>query len=106
MSLRKFALLSLFCLLLYGAQAPRYDLVISGGTIMDGSGSPGYKADIAIQGDAIAAIGKLGAAQARRMLDAQGLIVAPGFIDIHTHGHRGIVLEESKNAQNYVSQGR
>jgi N-acyl-D-amino-acid deacylase len=105
MNLRKMALLSLFCLLLCGAQAPQYDLVISGGTIIDGSGSPGSRADIAIQGDTIAAIGQLDAARARRVLDAQGLIIAPGFIDIHTHGDRGIVLEESKNAQNYVSQG-
>src|SRR5271169_790987 len=85
------------------AQAPRFDLMITGGKIVDGSGDPWFYGDIGIQGDTIAAIGKLDPASATRHLDAKGLIVAPGFIDIHTHARRGIVLDPA--AQNYTRQG-
>ncbi|MEX2281972.1 MAG: D-aminoacylase [Gemmatimonadota bacterium] len=69
------------------AQTPQYDLVIRGGTVLDGTGSAGYRADVAIQGDRIARIvrGDIPASQARAVLDAGGLIVAPGFIDFHAH---------------------
>jgi len=60
-----------------------YDLVISGGTIIDGSGEPGFAADIAIANGKIAAIGQ--GLEGRERLDATGAIVAPGFIDVHTH---------------------
>lgn len=105
MSLKKIFLLSLFCLLGYGAQAPQYDLLIAGGTLIDGSGSAGSRSDVAVQGEIIAAVGRIAPGLARRVIDAKGMIVAPGFIDIHTHGDRGIVLDGSKTAQNYVSQG-
>jgi len=85
------------------AQSPKYDLVITGGKIVDGSGDPWFYGDIGIQGDTITAIGKLDPASATRHLDAKGLIVAPGFIDIHTHARRGIVLDPA--AQNYTRQG-
>jgi N-acyl-D-amino-acid deacylase len=61
-----------------------YDLIIRNGTIVDGSGMPRYKADVAIEGDRIAAIGKL-RGSARETLDADGHIVAPGLVDAHTH---------------------
>jgi len=64
------------------AQAPRYDLLIRNGRIVDGSGRAGYLADVAIKDDRIAAIGKLSEATATRVIDAQGLVVAPGFIDM------------------------
>jgi N-acyl-D-aspartate/D-glutamate deacylase len=61
-----------------------YDLVIRNGTVIDGSGAPRRVADVAVQGGRIAVVGpKLGAA--KREIDADGLIVAPGFVDIHTH---------------------
>jgi N-acyl-D-aspartate/D-glutamate deacylase len=61
-----------------------YDLVIRNGTVIDGSGAPRRVADVAVQGGRIAAVGpKLGAG--KREVDAGGLIVAPGFVDIHTH---------------------
>ena len=61
-----------------------YDLVIRGGTVFDGSGSPGVAADIALQGDRIVAIGNV-SGTAARTIDASNLYVSPGFIDMHSH---------------------
>jgi N-acyl-D-amino-acid deacylase len=70
-----------------GAQQPAYDIVITGGTIIDGTGSPGYRGDVAISGGRIAAISRtpLDPSTARRRINATGLVVAPGFIDLHAH---------------------
>ncbi len=62
-----------------------HDLIIRNGTIVNGTGAQGYRADVAIDGDRITAIGDLSAAHAGREIDASGLIVSPGFIDLHTH---------------------
>jgi dihydroorotase/N-acyl-D-amino-acid deacylase len=86
-----------------GAQPPAYDLVVRNGRIVDGTGSPWYRADLAIKGDSIARIAPAIADPAVRVLDAGGLVVAPGFIDIHTHARRGIF--EVPTADNYVRQG-
>jgi hypothetical protein len=61
-----------------------YDLVIRGGTIIDGTGMPGYTADLALADGRIARIGRI-EEPAPREIDARGLIVTPGFIDVHTH---------------------
>ena len=61
-----------------------YDLVIKNGTVIDGSGLPRYRADVAVRHGRIAAIGRIREA-AREVVDADGQIVAPGFIDGHTH---------------------
>ncbi len=63
------------------AEAP-YDVLIRHGHILDGTGNPWYAGDIAIRGDRIAAIGALEGAQAKRVIDASGLVVSPGFIDM------------------------
>lgn len=61
---------------------PDYDILITGGTIVDGTGAPGRRADLGIRGERIAAIGELGGRTAGRSIDAMGLVVAPGFIDM------------------------
>ena len=61
-----------------------HDLVIRGGTLVDGTGAPKRQADIAIDGDRIVAVGQ-GVGEGRREIDATGQIVAPGWVDIHTH---------------------
>jgi N-acyl-D-amino-acid deacylase len=62
-----------------------YDLLITGGRILDGTGSPWFWGDVAVQGDRISKIGRLNGEKARRVIEAEGRIVCPGFIDIHTH---------------------
>src|ERR1043166_4416787 len=64
------------------AKPPQYDLLIRNGTIIDGSGAARYRADVAIKDDRIVALGKIRNATAVREIDATGLVVAPGFIDM------------------------
>ena len=71
--------------------------------MLDGAGNPWFVGDVAIQGDRIVAVGLLGDAEARLKIDARGLAVAPGFIDIHTHARRGIF--EVPAAENCLRQG-
>jgi N-acyl-D-amino-acid deacylase len=71
--------------------APRCDLIIRDGTIFDGTGAPRFKADIAVTGDRITAVGELGALAADRELIATGKALAPGFIDAHTHDDRAVL---------------
>ena len=85
------------------SQPATYDLILRGGRIVDGTGSPWYRGDIALQGDAIARIAPSIADAATRVIDLNGLVVAPGFIDVHTHARRGIF--EVPTADNYVRQG-
>src|SRR4029077_21112884 len=85
------------------AQANRFDVLIAGAKVVDGSGNPWYYADVGIRGDTIAAVGLLGDATAAVRIDARGLVVAPGFIDIHSHGRRGIF--NVPTAENYLREG-
>jgi dihydroorotase/N-acyl-D-amino-acid deacylase len=87
---------------LWGQPNP-FDVLITGGKVIDGSGSSWYYADIGTKGDAIAAIGLLGDAAALQRIDARGMVVAPGFIDIHSHGRRGIFTVPT--AENYLREG-
>jgi N-acyl-D-amino-acid deacylase len=70
-----------------------FDVLIGGGRIVDGSGLPWFSADVGIEGDRIAAVGRLGAAAARVRLDAAGKVVTPGFIDAHVHGDLALLAD-------------
>jgi len=85
------------------AQAPAFDLVIRNGRIVDGTGSPWYLGDIAVRNDTIVRIAPRIDARAAKVIDAVGKVVAPGFIDIHTHSRRGIF--QVPTAENYTRQG-
>jgi len=85
------------------AQAPAFDLVIRNGRIVDGTGSPWYLGDIGVRNDTIVRIAPRIEAPAARTIDAAGKVVAPGFIDIHTHARRGIF--QVPTAENYTRQG-
>lgn len=100
---RYFALLLLVLPVFLLAQPTAYDIVLRGGRVIDGTGSPWYRADVAVKGDTIVRIAPSIAQSAARVIDASGLVVAPGFIDIHTHARRGIF--EVPTAENYVRQG-
>jgi N-acyl-D-aspartate/D-glutamate deacylase len=80
-----------------------YDLVIENGTLVDGTGSPGREADVAIADGKIAAIGDLAAAGAERRIDAAGLVVSPGFIDMHNHSDT--TLLDEPNCESMIRQG-
>src|SRR5690242_19967633 len=80
-----------------------YDLLIRGGKIVDGTGNPWFHGDLAVRGQKIVALGKVPAAKARREIDARGLVVAPGFIDIHSHSD--FLILEDGNAQSKIRQG-
>ena len=80
-----------------------FDVLIAGGTVVDGSGAPGYRGDIGIVGENIKAVGDLSQAQAHRVIDARGLAVSPGFVDTHTHAE-GALLVDPQHA-NGLRQG-
>src|SRR5437588_10773747 len=80
-----------------------YDLLIRNATVVDGTRAPRYEADIAVNNGRIAAIGRLEGAQADVELDASGRIVAPGFIDAHTHDDR--LMLSAPDMAPKVSQG-
>jgi N-acyl-D-amino-acid deacylase len=84
------------------APAPPYDLLITNARIVDGSGNPWFRADVAVKDGRIARIGRLGPDTANRTIDARGQILAPGFIDVHTHVESIFSLPA---AENFVRMG-
>ncbi len=85
------------------AQEPAFDILIRHGHVVDGTGNPWFSADVGIRGGKVAALGDLRGRAARRKIDASGLVVAPGFFDIHNHSDYTIV--EDGDAQSMVRQG-
>src|SRR3989454_901033 len=85
------------------AQTEGYDVIIMNGRIVDGSGNPWFYGDVAIRGDRIVKVGPLGAARAKRRIDARGLVVAPGFIDMLGQSEQSLLIDP--RAQSKVFQG-
>lgn len=107
--MRKLIVFGLAVTLVFGlapsltAQDQPYDLLLKNGRVVDGSGNAWYRGDVAVRGDTIVRIAPSIQSPAKRVIDVGGKVIAPGFIDIHTHARRGIF--EIPTADNYVRQG-
>jgi len=86
-----------------GGPADTYDLLIRGGRVVDGSGNPAVDGDVAVTNGRIARIGRLEGADAMRVIEAAGQVVAPGFIDLHTHSDLELLVDGT--AQSKIRQG-
>ena len=95
------ALLSL--LAITAAYAQTYDLLITGGRIVDGTGNPAYYADLAVRDQHIVGIGTFAGQTAKRTINAKGLTVTPGFVDIHNHSD--YTIAQDGDAQSMIRQG-
>src|ERR1700733_4270688 len=80
-----------------------FDVILRNGSIVDGTGRPAFYADLAIEGDRLAYIGDLDTATAVRSIDVTGSIVAPGFIDVHTHDDAAVIVHPQMTAK--ITQG-
>jgi N-acyl-D-amino-acid deacylase len=87
------------------AQNARYDLVLHNARIVDGSGGAGYRSDVAIAGDTIVRVAPTIEAGVARVVDVGGQVLAPGFIDVHTHVRMRRGIFEHPTADNYIRQG-
>src|SRR5262245_48635934 len=81
----------------------RFDLIVRGGEVVDGTGQAPRRADVGIKGDRITSVGDLAGQQAGRVIDATGLMVAPGFIDVQ--GQSGTTLLADGNGESHLRQG-
>ena len=82
-----------------------FDILIENGKVVDGTGNPWFYADVGIVGNSIVAVGDLANRTARKTIDAEGLVVSPGFIDVHAHSERGFGEPDSNANLNYLVQG-
>src|SRR4029077_2643963 len=98
-------ILTVFCLLplCCRAEESTYDIVIAGGRVIDGTGAAWFLADVGIVGDRIVAVGNLKGAQALKRIDATGLIVAPGFIDMQGQSEFTVLVDN--RAASKITQG-
>jgi N-acyl-D-aspartate/D-glutamate deacylase len=97
------AFLAIACGLVRAQDEKRFDVVLRNGKIVDGTGNPWFHGDVAIKADKIAAIGRIAAKTGHREIDVRGLVVAPGFIDMHSHSD--FTLLEDGLAQSKIRQG-
>ncbi len=93
----------LFIALSISLFAADYDLLVRNARVIDGTGNPWFRADVAVKGGRIAGIGKFPSATAERVIDAAGRVLAPGFIDVHTHIEGDI--EKIPRADNFLLDG-
>jgi len=102
-----FGLLGLTAAPTGGQSVASFDILITGGRVIDGTGNPWFYADVGVRDGRIVAVGKLRGAQAARTIDASGKYVTPGFIDIHSHGSEGLESGDvrRRRAPNVVTQG-
>ena len=101
--MRKALLLTVLAACAATAQTYQYDVILTGAKVIDGTGAPWFYSDIGIRNDTIVAIGVLPNSAATVRIDARGLTAAPGFIDVHSHGDRGIFA--TPTAENYMREG-
>ena len=80
-----------------------FDVLVRGGSVLDGSGAPAERKDVGIRGEVVTAVSDLTGATARRILDASGLTVSPGFIDVHTHSEEELLV--NPKAESKIRQG-
>ena len=81
------------------------DLLLKGGIVFDGTGSEGVEGDVAIRDGRIVAVGRFQAGKVVDVIDCSGLVVAPGFIDLHNHSDRQVIASETRAVVNYLTQG-
>jgi N-acyl-D-amino-acid deacylase len=104
--MRCHALLALmFFAPLVGAAEPDTNIVFRSATIYDGTGAKPVVGDVHVKGDKIAAVGKVGKIEGAREVNADGLVICPGFIDLHTHCDPGLPTKAGRPNKNYVTQG-
>src|SRR5215213_7812876 len=84
------------------APEPAYDLVITNARVVDGAGNPWFRADVAIKGGKIARVGRVAASEGKKVIDARGQVLAPGFVDVHTHVEN---VYDLPDAENFVRMG-
>ncbi len=80
-----------------------FDVLVKGGSLLDGSGAPAVRQDVGIRGEVVTAVSDLSGATARRIVDASGLTVTPGFIDVHTHSEKELLV--NPKAESKIRQG-
>ena len=108
---RHYFFISILCILFTGvivgqtSQTYDYDVLIRNGKIFDGSLKPAFQSDVAVKDGRIVGIARNIKGRAVRTIDAKGLHVAPGFIDLHTHVDRGMYFPENRACLNYLVQG-